>query len=403
MISGFSLRSYFPANAHRAIHGLAVYSFTVLTMALAEEPQTGTTPQSLSQGPWGEVRIVESLISPPADLLEALKTPTEPTRWFVRPPESSDVDSLMASCGIDAGFRKRWMQVTTRDDEEDIWIIQPEREDVIALPSVARESWYDLLTLWPHNLRQRYPFRSSARPGVDWVDLTMFPMEVRPALSNLFYRHENVIKLADMNVIPTLLTNQADLVQFKRMIASKRTLLAALFVKPGDDIDALVAYWGVFGRHERIRSIIELASRSRSPWGIPLELLLPSIPRSLIYTYQQGTSAPFDLDCNWSTYNFFRSEPDYSVNTAQLRRDFLHDNYDVIPAPSQFGDVVAFLDKDNNALHLCNHIVDDIVFTKNGFSTLQPWILMRLEDVESYFESEFQSIQKVYFRYRESP
>ena len=309
----------------------------------------------------------------------------------------------MASCGIEETLRSRWVRESQMDARGGLWIIRPTREEVIELPTNIRERWYDLLMLWPQNIYQRYPFRFVARPGIEWIDFSAFSPESRAALSNLFYRHDRVIKFADMNVLPALLTNSSDLVRFKRMVASKRTLLAALFVDPETDIDALVEYWGVFGRQERIRSIIELASRSRSPWGIPLELLFPAIPRSLIYTYQQGTLAPFDLDCNWSAYNFFRSEPDYSVNTAPLRRDFLYEHYDSIAAPTQFGDIIAFLDEKYRVLHLCSYVAEDLVFTKNGFSTLQPWILMRLDDVEAYFQSEFQVVQKAYFRYRDNP
>ncbi|HMP75134.1 MAG TPA: hypothetical protein PKE12_02445 [Kiritimatiellia bacterium] len=343
------------------------------------------------------------MISPPPELFETIRPEPDHIRWHLRAREKEEIESLMASCGLDPALRARWVLGAARGAEADLWVVRPALEDVIAIPADTRECWYDLLMLWPQNINQRQPFRFAVRPGVEWVNFDGFPSESRAALSNLFYRHEDVVKFADMDVIPALLRDPNDVARFKRMIASKRTLLAALFVNPGDDIEALTEYWGVFGRRERIRPIIELASRSRSPWGVPLELLFPPIPRSHIYTYQQGASAPFELDCNWSTYNFFRAEPDYSVNSAPLRRDFLLDHYDTIDAPTQFGDIVAFLDRRYRVLHLCNFIADNLVFTKNGFSVLQPWILMRLDDVEAYFQSEFQVIQKAYFRYRGNP
>lgn len=119
-------------------------------------------------------------------------------------------------------------------------------------------------------------------------------------------------------------------------MAAKRTLLAALFVDEDDDINELVAYWGAGGREERVKPILELASRVRSPWGVPVELLLPPIPRSVLYTYQKDKSLPFELDCNWSAYN----------------------------------------------------------------SMLQPWLLMKRDDMEAYFASEFQTIRPAYFRIR---
>jgi hypothetical protein len=36
-------------------------------------------------------------------------------------------------------------------------------------------------------------------------------------------------------------------------------------------------------------------------------------------------------------------------------------------------------------VHLCVHIAEDIVFTKNGLDVNQPWALMRLADVQALF------------------
>jgi hypothetical protein len=41
---------------------------------------------------------------------------------------------------------------------------------------------------------------------------------------------------------------------------------------------------------------------------------------------------------------------------------------------------------DNQALHMCVHIADDVVFTKNGANTQQPWVLMRWKEMLSQYE-----------------
>ncbi len=370
--------------------------------ACAAEGAANATVERREAGPWGRLAVVETYIRPPRGFVADMDTDDEPPQWFINAPGLQVVRKMMENCEIDRVLQERWLTSVVHDESAHEFVISPTREEVLSLPAEVRACWYDVLSLSPQNPHQRYPFRSSVRPGVEWVSLDIFPEGVRPLLSNLLYKSDNVVKFADMGLVSFVLTNELDAVRFKRMVASKRTLLAALMVDPDADIEALVEDWGGHGRKERIYSIIEMASRTQSPWGIPVELLLPPIPRALIYTYQQDSPATFDLDCNWTTYNFFLKEPDYTVDTADLRRDYLAAHFESIAAPTEFGDVIAFLDEKYRVLHICNYIADDLVFTKNGYSVLQPWQLMRLSDLEDYFQSEFQAIQKAYFRYEDS-
>lgn len=81
-----------------------------------------------------------------------------------------------------------------------------------------------------------------------------------------------------------------------------------------------------------------------------------------------------------------------------LRREHLYADYDVISTPDRLGDVIALLDRNFEALHLCNVVAGDMVFTKNGYSMLQPWILMRRADMEAYFLTDHQAVRTAYFR-----
>ena len=38
-----------------------------------------------------------------------------------------------------------------------------------------------------------------------------------------------------------------------------------------------------------------------------------------------------------------------------------------------------------NAIHSCVYLADDLVFTKNGRSPTQPWVVMKLDDVVAYY------------------
>jgi len=54
----------------------------------------------------------------------------------------------------------------------------------------------------------------------------------------------------------------------------------------------------------------------------------------------------------------------------------------------QFGDILILLDSDENAVHACVYVADDIVFTKNGDDPNQPWVLMRMADMMLLYASD---------------
>ena len=57
------------------------------------------------------------------------------------------------------------------------------------------------------------------------------------------------------------------------------------------------------------------------------------------------------------------------------------DRYEPAQYPLQFGDVVLFKNAEGIAVHACNHIAGDIVFTKNGRSPSSPWVFQHIKDV----------------------
>ena len=56
-------------------------------------------------------------------------------------------------------------------------------------------------------------------------------------------------------------------------------------------------------------------------------------------------------------------------------------DYRLVKDNFQLGDVILFRKSDDEVVHACNFIADDIVFTKNGQSRGRPWVLMHMQDV----------------------
>jgi hypothetical protein len=60
------------------------------------------------------------------------------------------------------------------------------------------------------------------------------------------------------------------------------------------------------------------------------------------------------------------------------------------------------LKKQNKALHMCVYLADDMVFTKNGANTQQPWVLMKISEMLGEYENE-KPFQLVTYRCKTPP
>jgi hypothetical protein len=78
---------------------------------------------------------------------------------------------------------------------------------------------------------------------------------------------------------------------------------------------------------------------------------------------------------------------------------YVMEHFEKIGPPYRLGDVLFFTDtQTGNAYHSCAFIADDIVFTKNGRSPLQPWVLMKLEEIKKLYDLHFHTEVTAYRR-----
>ena len=99
--------------------------------------------------------------------------------------------------------------------------------------------------------------------------------------------------------------------------------------------------------------------------------------------------------------NFFSNPPDNRVNDMTYLRELLKSDYQPINQPTQLGDVVFLATAKDAVIHAAAYVADDIVFTKNGESYTQPWILMHMQDmVDTYVvkHPSSSSLKKLFYR-----
>jgi cell wall-associated NlpC family hydrolase len=79
----------------------------------------------------------------------------------------------------------------------------------------------------------------------------------------------------------------------------------------------------------------------------------------------------------------------------------LKKDYYTIVKPAQLGDLVLLSTRNDAVVHAAVYVADDLVFTKNGESYTQPWILMRMEDMLDTYNVRYPSsgpVTRVCFR-----
>jgi len=119
--------------------------------------------------------------------------------------------------------------------------------------------------------------------------------------------------------------------------------------------------------------------------------LLPPFAQSHLYCYPTFSDAELNnlalANCIWTSLNFFLPAPDNRLLDFNVALKTLQEDYFIVKADFELGDIVAFLDGRGNVFHTAVYIADDLLFTKNGISAMAPWTLMSIDDVKDYYRS----------------
>src|SRR5436190_3119915 len=113
---------------------------------------------------------------------------------------------------------------------------------------------------------------------------------------------------------------------------------------------------------------------------------MPPFVRERLCTFPTP-SRPSDpaLDCNWSALNFFNDPPDDRFTSPAYLVSFVSTNFYQVSRPTVYGDLVLFIDENGEIAHSAVYVADDLLFTKNGNSFVQPWKLMRMKDLVNVY------------------
>lgn len=386
--------------------GLALFSIGLvlasgaLVYALVQSPHTpvrAATPQpavvesakATDQIPdrtpaWGELLTADVQLENPEEYLAPDFDPSQSPRWVFAGMSVDKLRALLTECGLTPAQTAQALTAPSLVTTATEAVIHPDRALVYSLPAEARAKLYAQLASNPANLYMYFPVCFANNSFELAMRDSKLAPEVIALIKPLLYQRGPNQYFSDHEIVMSQVSAPEQRRLLLKALSRQPAVLASLRVRPTSDVEKLLGYWTIAPgvRFKDLRPLLE--SLQRLPDGGTLNLLhlLPPFARERLYTFPLPPKAGDPaMDCHWSSLNFFNEQPDDRLGNPSYAATVLTKNYYPVQKPTAYGDVIVLVDEKNNGRHSAVYIADNIVFTKNGNSHQQPWMLMRMESL----------------------
>lgn len=332
-----------------------------------------------ASAPWGEIEYTAIDLERPDESFGDGSLPIPPTTWFFGNCSEEQVAKVVRAGDLTdeqqrlLNNRSRWHAATNG------WMLLPPPEVIRTLSPKARARIYSILRQYPENPLHQNPAHFAVTEFDDWLAQCGLPEDKRVLLRSLTYREGDQVLFADFEFMESQCSRQ-ERRQLAKAISQSPCLLMCIRVRPDTDVDALLRYWGRGGRGKAMRPFVESLTRVPEGGTIGISFFFPEYARARLYTYPDPATdrAAAREDCFFTALNFFNDRPDPRLFDPEFFRATLERDYTRVSTNWLFGDLLAVLDPAGVPRHMCVYIADDVVFTKNGLDTIEPWRLVKL-------------------------
>lgn len=348
---------------------------------------------------WGELTTYDVWLENPEEYLATDFDTNRVTTWVFEGMAVEQVRTQLAECGLTAAQIARALapdRITTTANQTSI---RPDAELVWSLSAEVRGKIYERLARFPANVYMYFPTCFPGNSFAAVMQESKVSPEVVALIKPLLYHHGTAQYFSDHEVVMPRIASASERLHLLKALSRQPAVLARLRVRPTTDVDKLLGYWtaapGV--RLKDVRPLLESLQRLPDGGTVSLMYLLPPFARERLYTFPLPPKAGDPaMDCHWSSLNFFNEQPDDRFGNPGYAAGVLTKNYYPVQKPGAYGDVIVLVDEKNNGLHSAVYIADNIVFTKNGNSHQQPWMLMRLDNLLATYSAKGNVRQIVY-------
>lgn len=368
---------------------------TTKVQALAQPIQARAT------APWGNLEETSFALERPDEYLHQ-REPSEEIRWFFDGVSRSQLIELIRTSGFTEQQQASLLDESRWQTSSNGIVVRPELNVVRDIPEASRQRLYSVLAQSPENLLQRFPFtfRGTAE---DLLAGTGLPEARLHDFEKMIYHQGDVSLFADLRCLQ-LTCSKEEVESLIRRLTRVQSLFVNLRIDERSDVPSLIQYWARAERRADVKLLLESMARVPGGTSVNVSQFMPPLPRSLLYSFPHAEGpalSPPNLDCVWSSMNFFNKQPDNRFLNPAFVAQVLDSQYHPVSKPESFGDIIMFYKAEPSGqaklVHMCVFIADDVVFTKNGGDIYQPWVLMRLPDVRALFANQ-PGLQTAFFR-----
>lgn len=354
-------------------------------------------------GPWGQMLMADVEVELPDEYVQLPGKNKPVMPWLFKGCTRSQALDVVRAADMPPEWMAEFSKPEYWKETASGAAFTPPDDLVMNLPRVSRAKLYASLVGTEENQEALDPiwFRPESFERV-LEESHLSPASV-DVLKKLIYHQAGspLLLFADRDVALRQLADDQERRLFIKAISRKSSVMARLILKKDSDVNAMANYWGVGGRRRDILPMLRAIQRSEDGWNVSMVYLLPYFVRNLLMTYPNIESNGFRQDCFWTAFNTFCEEPDNGLNDMAHVREVLNRDYHRIFEPSQLGDLILLTTPNEVAVHAAVYIADDLVFTKNGYHYTQPWICMRMRDMQDTYHVRYPNltgIRPVYFR-----
>lgn len=338
-------------------------------------------------GVWGDFELIRLVISPTEEILPSGWSKQLTVNWFFPGYTRDSLGRLISSLDLNSAQLAVLLDEAAWVSEEDGVTLQPDGPTILSLPMDVRVSIYSILARSARNpsYNQSWSIRTEDfERALDSADLSP---DIREALARVAYTRGRRTLVSDSFTILNATEDRDEKLRITRLLSSAETYLVKLRVPPDADIEKLISYWGGRGRQKDLQPMLESLSSLPDGGSLDIAHLLPAFARQRLYIHPHPVLLRDGIrrDCHWTSLNFFSLVPDDRFGEAEEAQTYISENYIGIGESPRFGDMVFFSLPGGEIIHSCVYLAANLVFTKNGDSILQPWIIMDLDDLSDLY------------------
>jgi hypothetical protein len=322
--------------------------------------------------------------------------------WYFPNADAEKVFRMLREAGVSTFDASQMRAQALNESRIKGIVLTPDPAWVRSLTPAVRGRIYAMLAKCELNLDQVHAFRyPGANPEV-WLDSSLISPRTLQLVEPLLFRDGDYMMFSDIELVRAEIDSDEELRRLSKSLFQQPTVIARLAVDPKANLDSLVDYWGRGGREIKIRPLIESIAKGGGDRSIDVIHLLPPFVQERLYCYPTFSAAdlnkPALVNCLWTSLNFFLPQPDDRFLDAATALKALQEDYFIIETDYKLGDIVALIDSNGSVIHAAVYIAGDILFSKNGISSMAPWTFMTLDEVKKYYKWDTENPRVIVYR-----